>query len=140
MADDELEARRTNIGGRYGSPTVTIAWPFSNIVNKDEELRDAVADLAAVVARLASPAAVESWLEQSPEGLAFAVKMSRYMTHIKRLTMVEQGTRRFYERLQGLAGTDKFGPVLWQFPPNFHRDSGRLAAALPKLRAGPRKG
>ena len=54
MADDELEPRRTNIGGRYGSPTVTIAWPFSNIVNTDMELRDAVADLAALVARLAS--------------------------------------------------------------------------------------
>ena len=86
--------------------------------------------------RLASPAAVESWLEQSPEGFIFAVKMSRYMTHIKRLTMVEQGTKRFYDRLDGLTATDKFGPVLWQFPPNFHRDSERLAAALPKLPPG----
>jgi hypothetical protein len=57
MADDELEPRRTTIGGRYGSPTVVVAWPFSNIVNKDEELRDAVADLAALVARLASAGA-----------------------------------------------------------------------------------
>jgi hypothetical protein len=54
MAEEELDLRRTNIGGRYGSPTVTIAWPFSNIVNKDEELRDAVADLATLVAHLAS--------------------------------------------------------------------------------------
>ena len=52
--DGEGEVRRTNIGGRYGSPTITIAWPFSNIVNKDNELRDAVADLALLVARLAS--------------------------------------------------------------------------------------
>ena len=51
---DEGEVRRTNIGGRYGSPTVTIAWPFSHIVNKDTELRDAVADLALLVARLAA--------------------------------------------------------------------------------------
>ena len=86
--------------------------------------------------RLASPAAVESWLEQSPEGFVFAVKMSRYMTHIKRLTMTEQGTGRFYERLEGLVGTDKLGPTLWQFPPNFHRDLERLADTLPRLPAG----
>jgi len=86
--------------------------------------------------RLASPAAVESWLAQSPDGFLFAVKMSRYMTHIKRLTMLEQGTSRFYKRLDGLTETDKFGPVLWQFPPNFHRDTERLADALPKLPPG----
>jgi hypothetical protein len=52
--EDGGEVRRTNIGGRYGSPTITIAWPFSRIVNKDTELRDAVADLALLVARLAA--------------------------------------------------------------------------------------
>ena len=52
--EGESELRRTNIGGRYGSPTVTIAWPFSNIVNQDTELRQAVADLALLVARLAA--------------------------------------------------------------------------------------
>jgi uncharacterized protein YecE (DUF72 family) len=86
--------------------------------------------------RLASPAAVESWLANSPEGFLFAVKMSRYMTHIKRLTMLEPGVERFYERLDGLADSDKFGPVLWQFPPNFRRDTERLAEALPKLPRG----
>ena len=86
--------------------------------------------------RLASPAAVRSWLEQSPEGFRFAVKMSRYVTHIKRLTMVDQGTGRFYEALDGLTDTEKFGPVLWQFPPNFQRDDERLADSLPKLPAG----
>ena len=55
MGEEELDLRRTNIGGRYGSPTVTIAWPFSNVVNADTELRDAVADLALLVSRLATP-------------------------------------------------------------------------------------
>jgi uncharacterized protein YecE (DUF72 family) len=86
--------------------------------------------------RLASPAAVESWLANSPGGFLFAVKMSRYMTHIKRLTMLEPGVDRFYERLDGLTDSDKFGPTLWQFPPNFRRDTGRLADALPKLPPG----
>ncbi len=86
--------------------------------------------------RLASPAAVQNWLAQSPEGFRFAVKMSRYVTHIKRLTMVDQGTRRFYEALDGLTETEKLGPVLWQFPPNLHRDDERLADSLPKLPPG----
>jgi len=54
MDEDESELRRTNIGGRYGSPTVTIALPFSKIMSTDSELREAVADLAALVARLAT--------------------------------------------------------------------------------------
>jgi hypothetical protein len=56
MDDDELETRRTNIGGRYGSPTFTIALPFSKITSTDTELRAAVADLATLVARLATGA------------------------------------------------------------------------------------
>jgi hypothetical protein len=53
MGDSEdRAARRTVIGGRHGSPTVTVALPFSKITNIDAELRDAVADLATLVARL----------------------------------------------------------------------------------------
>ena len=54
---DEPEAKsagRTVIGGRHGSPTVTIALPFSAVSNVDSELRDAVADLALLVSRLAA--------------------------------------------------------------------------------------
>ena len=58
----EPEPRRTVIGGRYGSPTITVALPFSNIANTDEGLRDAVADLATLVARLAEAGADEAEL------------------------------------------------------------------------------
>lgn len=54
MDEPEVKpATRTVIGGRHGSPTVTIALPFSSVSNVDSELRDAVADLATLVARLA---------------------------------------------------------------------------------------
>jgi uncharacterized protein YecE (DUF72 family) len=86
--------------------------------------------------RLPSPSAVEGWVEHSPPGFTFAVKVSRYLTHIKRLTMVEQGTKRFYEPLEALTRSEKLGPLLWQFPPNFHRDRDRLAEALSQLPPG----
>ena len=55
MSDAEGKAaRRTVIGGRHGSPTVTVALPFARITNVDDELRDTLADLTALVARLAS--------------------------------------------------------------------------------------
>jgi hypothetical protein len=44
---------RTVIGGRHGSPSLTIALPFSRISSGNEGLRDAVTDLANLVARLA---------------------------------------------------------------------------------------
>ena len=45
---------RTVIGGRHGSPALTIAFPFAlSVTNNDAELHEAVADLAILVARLA---------------------------------------------------------------------------------------
>jgi uncharacterized protein YecE (DUF72 family) len=86
--------------------------------------------------RLASPAAVEAWVEQSPDGFIFAVKASRYLTHVKRLKMLPEYIERFYERLEALTRAEKIGPTLWQLPENFHRDDERLSGALQALPAG----
>jgi uncharacterized protein YecE (DUF72 family) len=86
--------------------------------------------------RLPSPSAVASWVGHTPSGFTFAVKASRFLTHMKRLTDMDRGTRRFYERIQPLVDSDKLGPVLWQLPPNFHRNDERLAEALGALPAG----
>jgi uncharacterized protein YecE (DUF72 family) len=86
--------------------------------------------------RLASPKAVEAWVEQSPPDFLFAVKVSRYLTHVKRLTMVDPYVKRFYEPLAALTETAKLGPILWQFPENFHRDDERLSGALDAIPAG----
>ena len=45
---------RNVIGGRHGSPSVTVAFPFSKIVNVDSELRGFVEELADLVGRLAA--------------------------------------------------------------------------------------
>jgi uncharacterized protein YecE (DUF72 family) len=86
--------------------------------------------------RLPTRAAVEGWVEHSPPGFVLAVKASRYLTHVKRLTDLDQGLARFYERIEPLVRTPKLGPVLWQLPPTFRRDDERLAGALDRLPAG----
>jgi len=86
--------------------------------------------------RLPRRESVAAWVAESPAGFLFAVKASRYLTHVKRLGDLEQGVARFYERIEPLLRSPKMGPVLWQLPPNFHRDDERLAGALERLPAG----
>ena len=45
---------RMVIGGRHGSPSVTVAFPFSKIANVDSELRGFVEELVDLVGRLAA--------------------------------------------------------------------------------------
>src|SRR3954453_6406698 len=79
--------------------------------------------------RLARPDAVRRWVEQTPDGFVFAVKASRYLTHVKRLRGLGPGLERFYESIEPLARSPKMGPVLWQLPANFRRDDDVLARA-----------
>jgi uncharacterized protein YecE (DUF72 family) len=80
--------------------------------------------------RLPTRSAVAGWVEQSPPGFLFAVKGSRYLTHMKRLTDLGRGLDRFYRCIEPLVDSPKLGPVLWQLPANFHRNDERLASAL----------
>jgi uncharacterized protein YecE (DUF72 family) len=86
--------------------------------------------------RLPSRSAVEGWAAQTPDGFLLAVKASRYLTHMKRLTDTGRGVERFYERIEPLIEARKLGPVLWQLPGNFARDDERLATALEQLPSG----
>ena len=86
--------------------------------------------------RLARREAVERWVRQTPQGFTFAVKSSQYLTHVKRLTDLDRGVERLYEPLEPLANAQRLGPLLWQLPPNFHRNDERLALALERLPAG----
>src|SRR5919107_520816 len=86
--------------------------------------------------RLPKRDAVARWITQVPPDFVFTIKASRYLTHIKRLTDMEQGVARFYERIEPLTRSRKFGPVLWQLPPNMKRDDERLANALAALPPG----
>ena len=86
--------------------------------------------------RLAKPDAVRRWVEQTPDDFLFSVKASRYLTHIKRLTNMEQGVERYYEAIEPLVKSDKLGPIVWQLPDNFKRDDERLCNLLENLPPG----
>jgi uncharacterized protein YecE (DUF72 family) len=69
-----------------------------------------------------------SWASRTPDDFVFAVKASRYLTHIKRLADPDEPVQRFLERASRLGS--KLGPVLLQLPPTLKRDVDRLNATL----------
>jgi uncharacterized protein YecE (DUF72 family) len=93
-------------------------------------------EINATFYRLASRDAVARWVEQTPDGFVFAPKISRYITHMKKLTDLGPALERFYERIEPLAESPKLGPVLWQLPEWFGRDDERLADVLAQLPPG----
>jgi len=84
--------------------------------------------------RLPGADAAARWRAIAPPGFAFAAKGSRYLTHMKRLLDEGTGIERFFEPLSRLGR--KLGPVLWQLPPRFAPDPGRLDRFLARLPRG----
>jgi uncharacterized protein YecE (DUF72 family) len=80
---------------------------------------------------LPSEAAFDNWYHASPPDFVFAVKVSRFITHIKRLKDCEDAIGNFMSRARLLK--EKLGPLLYQLPPGLHRDDDRLEAFLQKL-------
>jgi len=84
--------------------------------------------------RLPSENAFATWYKLSPANFIFAVKVSRFITHIKRLRNSEEPLDTFVTRAKGLG--EKLGPLLYQLPPNMHRDDDRLESFLSILPQG----
>jgi len=93
-------------------------------------------EINATFYRLPRVDVVAHWVEQTPDGFVFAVKVSRYLTHVKRLRDLGPGLERFLERIEPLLRSPKLGPLLWQLPPTFRADHARLAEALARLPGG----
>jgi uncharacterized protein YecE (DUF72 family) len=75
---------------------------------------------------LKRPADFARWYGETPKGFVFAVKGSRYITHMRKLVDVEAPLANYFG--QGvLALEDKLGPVLWQFPATTRFDHARFA-------------
>ncbi len=73
----------------------------------------------------------EAWREQAPPGFLFAVKGSRYVTHVKRLAVEQKSIDLVVESALGLG--DKLGPILFQLHANFHLNLERLQRFLDML-------
>jgi uncharacterized protein YecE (DUF72 family) len=76
--------------------------------------------------RLASQALLNGWIETAGDDFQFAVKAHQTITHIKRLNATEESTAKFLDSIEPLRKARKLGPVLFQLPPNFKCDAGRL--------------
>jgi len=83
--------------------------------------------------RLPERAVFARWRDETPAGFVMAVKVSRYLTHVRRLKDPAEPFGRLVERADGLG--DRLGPFLLQLPPNLKAEPDRLDACL---RAFPR--
>jgi uncharacterized protein YecE (DUF72 family) len=84
--------------------------------------------------RLPTENAVKVWRDSTPEGFLFAWKVSRFITHMKRLKDVEDSIDLVFGRMAALG--EKFGPVLFQLPPTFKADAQtreRVARCLERV-------
>lgn len=74
----------------------------------------------------------ERWAERAKEGFVFSLKGSRFITHVKRLSEPGEPVERFFSSASALGG--RLSAVLWQFPPGFGCDIGRLSLFLRELK------
>ena len=84
--------------------------------------------------RLPTDKSFAGWYHSSPVGFVFTVKVSRYITHIKRLKGTEEAIEKFIIRASGLK--EKLGPLLYQLPPNMDRNDAVLQGFLSTLPRG----
>lgn len=80
---------------------------------------------------LPSRQSFEVWRDQAPARFIFAVKASRYITHMKKLRDSESATENFFDHVKGLG--EKVGPILFQLPPHWHCDADHLRTFLETL-------
>jgi uncharacterized protein YecE (DUF72 family) len=86
--------------------------------------------------RLPEAHTFRSWRERAPSGFLYAVKASRYLTHMKKLKDPEGPLQRFFENAAPLGAT--LGPVLYQLPPRWPLDLERFRHFLTALPRGVR--
>ncbi len=81
--------------------------------------------------RLPAKETFEAWRNQSPAKFIFAIKGSRFITHMKKLKDPERASQKFFDHVSGLR--EKVGPVLFQLPPRWQKNAQRLKEFLASL-------
>ena len=84
--------------------------------------------------RLPSAEVFDAWREQAPPGFRYAVKANRFLTHQKKLKDPAEPLARMFGNVLHLG--DKLGPILYQLPPRWRLDLGRLRDFLALLPPG----
>ena len=84
--------------------------------------------------RLPSEKAVISWYDVTPPGFVFSIKVSRFITHVKKLKDTVVALSNFMSRIGSLQ--EKLGPLLYQLPSGIHRNDGLLEDFLSSLPTG----
>lgn len=83
--------------------------------------------------RIPAASMFDTWKKTAPAGFLFAVKVNRWITHMKKLSGVATATKDFVLRAERLS--NKLGPLLFQLPPSWKLNAQRLdefTAALPR--------
>jgi uncharacterized protein YecE (DUF72 family) len=86
--------------------------------------------------RLPERSTFAAWGKRAPARFEFAVKASRFLTHMKKLKEPAEPLARLFGRMRGLGS--HLGPVLYQLPPGFRADIERLRAFVALLPRGMR--
>lgn len=77
------------------------------------------------------PSTFDSWRDNSPKHFLFAVKGSRFITHMKKLKEPESSSVKFFDGVERLG--EKLGPILFQLPPRWQVNVERLSHFLDVL-------
>jgi uncharacterized protein YecE (DUF72 family) len=75
--------------------------------------------------------AFRRWRHSVPDSFVFAVKASRFITHMKKLKAPKASSTKLFNRMKRLS--EKLGPILFQLPPDWHCNRERLAKFLKSL-------
>ena len=81
--------------------------------------------------RLPTESAFDDWRQSTAANFVFAVKASRFLTHQKKLKEPESALQNFLPRASRLS--TKLGPILFQLPPKWQVNPGRLEGLLEVL-------
>jgi len=81
---------------------------------------------------LQRPSSYRTWAGSVPADFVFAVKGSRFISHMKKLNDVETPLANFWASGVLALGT-QLGPILWQFPATFALDPARMDAFMSML-------
>jgi uncharacterized protein YecE (DUF72 family) len=96
--------------------------------------RFSAVEINATFYRMPTAKTLAGWAAATPEQFVFALKAPQRITHFSRLRNVDEPVRFFCDTAQTLGA--RLGPVLFQLPPNFARDTARLGDLLALLPPG----